>query len=145
MSEQNVEVVRRFIGNVDLAAVARDDEAWAARLEETGGRFRPGFEFVAHAPAGLVEGRGLGEYRAQLLDWIEPWETYMPRIEELIDLGDRVVVLGQDWGRLRGAEAEVEGPKGLVIYSFDANEIVGVELFFDREQGRRAAGLDGEL
>ena len=142
MSEENVDVVRRFIGDADLAAVARDDKAWAARLEETEGRFGPGFEFVAHAPAGLIGGRGLDDYRAQLLDWIEPWETYTPRIEELIDLGDRVVVLGQDRGRLRGAGAEVEGPKGVVIYSFEGDEVVGIELYFDREQGMRAAGLE---
>ncbi len=142
MSQPNVETVRRFIGDEDLAAIARDDEAWAAHLAQAGARFRPGFEFVAHTPAGPVEGRGLDEYRAQLLDWLEPWETYTLGIEELIDLSDRVVVIGQDRGTVRGAGGEVEGPKGTVLYDFEGSEIARIELYFDRAEGRRAAGLD---
>jgi hypothetical protein len=34
VSEQNVELVRGQIGDVDLARVLRDDEAWAGRLAD---------------------------------------------------------------------------------------------------------------
>jgi ketosteroid isomerase-like protein len=75
------------------------------------------------------------------LDWIEPWETYQPNIEQIIDLGDRVVVLGRDHGRIKRADHNIEGPKGLVLYHFDAGRVTRVEYYFDRDQGVRAVGV----
>jgi ketosteroid isomerase-like protein len=143
MSQENVELVRRQIGDVDLARVLRDDEAWAARLAEIAPHFKPNFEFVVLAAEGdRVTGRGFDEFRVRFLDWIEPWDTYQPNIERVLDLGDRVVVLGRDRGRMRSTERDIEGPQGLVLYSFEAGKVACVEYYFDRDEGLRAAGLD---
>jgi hypothetical protein len=139
---ENVELVRRQIGDVDLAAVLRDDEAWAARVAEIEAGFEADFEFVVRGPGEPVTGRGFEEWRTLFLDWIEPWETYRPGIEEIRDLGERVVVLGQDRGRMKGMDREIEGPKGLVLYTLQAGKIAGIEYFFDRGEGLKAAGLD---
>jgi hypothetical protein len=141
MSRENVELVRRQIGDVDLAAVLRDDAAWAARLAEIEPYFDEDFEFVVVTPGQPTSGRGFAEYRVLFLDWIQPWETYRPKIEKIIDLGERVAVLGQDRGRMKGMDREIEGPKGLVLYSFKASKVTRVEYYFDREEGLRAAGL----
>src|SRR3954470_18564654 len=118
MSKQNVDLVRRQIGDVDLARVLRDDQAWAARLSEIEAGFEKDFELVVVAPGEPTTGSGFGEFRALFLDWIEPWDMYQPEIEQTFDLGDRVVVLGRDRGRLKGTDSEIEGPKGLVHYYF---------------------------
>src|SRR4051812_9552875 len=101
MSQENVEIVRRQVGTADWAVAARNDEAWRAKLADFGDDFAEEFEFEVFAPAGSVSGKGFDEYRRRFLDWMEPWETYTPGIEEIIDLGDRVVVLGRDRGRMK--------------------------------------------
>lgn len=141
MSKDNVELVREQIGDVDLAAVLRDDEAWAARLSKIEPHFMDDFEFVVVVPGEPVTGKGFDEFRARFLDWIEPWETYQPNIEQILDLEDRVVVFGRDRGRVKGTDRDIEGPKGLVLYHFDAGWVTRVEYYFDRDEGLRAAGL----
>jgi ketosteroid isomerase-like protein len=103
--------VRTQIGDVALARVLRDDDAWAARLADIDSFFMDDFEFVVRVPGEPVTGKGFEEFRAGFLDWIEPWDTYLPKIEEILDLGDRVVVLGATaggsgapTGRSRGRE-----------------------------------------
>jgi ketosteroid isomerase-like protein len=141
VSQEAVEVVRRQIGDVDLARVLRDDRAWAERLAEIEPHFEPDFEFVVFVPGNPETGRGFEEFRARFLDWVEPWETYRPNIEDILDLGDRVVVLGRDRGRMRGMDSEIEGPKGLVLYEFDGGRVSRVEYYFDRDEGLRKAGV----
>lgn len=142
MSEANVELIRRQIGQGDLAAVLRDDAAWADLLSEITPFFSPDFEFLVRGHgAVLARGSGFAEYRSRFLDWIEPWETYRPRIEKIIDLGDRVVVLGMDSGRMKTMDQEIQGAKGLVLYTFAAGKVIRIEYFFEREEGLAAAGL----
>ena len=143
MSQENIELVRRQIGEDDLAQVIRDDALWAARRAAIEEGFDEDFEFVVHVPGEPVSGRGFADFRAQFLDWMEPFETYEPNIEEIIDLGDRVVVLGKDRGRIKGADRDVDGPKGLVLYRFASGKVAQIEYFFDRTAGLRAAGLPG--
>lgn len=142
MAQSNVDLVRTQIGDVDLARVLRDDDAWAARLSDIESFFTHDFEFVVRVPGEPVTGTGFEEFRARFLDWIEPWETYWPNIEQILDLGDRVVVLGRDRGRIRGTDQDIEGPKGLVLYHFEAGRVARVEYYFDREEGLRAAGVN---
>jgi ketosteroid isomerase-like protein len=141
MSQDNVDLVRRQIGDADLAAILRDDEAWATWLAEIGPSFVEDFKFVVHVPGEPVVGNGFREYRERFVDWIEPLETYFPHIEEVFDLGDRVLVLGRDSGRMRGSDREIESPKGGVLYSFERGKVSKVEYFFNRAEALEAAGL----
>lgn len=141
MSAENVELVTRQIGDVDLALVIRDEAAWAERMDAIAPRFATDFELVVYVPGEPVRGRGLEEFRTLFTEWLEPWETYEPGIEEIVDLDERVVVLGVDRGTMRSMEQAVEGPKGLVLYTFEDREVVRIEYFFDRDQGLRAAGI----
>jgi ketosteroid isomerase-like protein len=141
VAKANVDLVRKQIGDVDLARVLRDDDAWAARLADIDSFFMDDFEFVVRVPGEPVTGKGFEEFRAGFLDWIEPWDTYLPKIDEILDLGDRVVVLGRDRGRIRGSDGEIEGPRGLVLYHFKEGIVARVEYYFDRDEGLRAAGI----
>src|SRR5438477_2467803 len=58
VSEQNVELVRRQIGDVDLAQALRDNDAWASRLADIESFFKDDFEFVVAVPGEPVTGRG---------------------------------------------------------------------------------------
>ena len=89
-----------------------------------------------------MTGKGFDEFCARFLDWIEPWETYQPSIEQILDLEDRVVVFGRDRGRVKGTDREIGGPQGLVLYRFDAGRVTRVEYYFDRDEGLRASGLN---
>jgi hypothetical protein len=142
MSAENVDLIKRHIGDVDLAHVIRDDDAWNARMSEVRSGFAEDFEFVAYFPGKPVRGAGFAEFRTQFLEWIEPWETYEPGIEEIIDLDVRAVVLGIDRGTMRGMDRPVEGPRGLVLYTFDRGKVIRVEYYLDRGEGMRAAGID---
>jgi len=89
VAKANVDLVRKQIGDVDLARVLRDDDAWAARLADIDSFFMDDFEFVVRVPGEPVTGKGFEEFRARFVDWIEPWDTYLPKIEQILDLGDR--------------------------------------------------------
>ena len=140
MSQENVELIRRQIGGVELSTVVADDALWAARLAEIEYGFHEDFEFVVFVPGEPVVGHGFAEWREQFREWAEPWESYMPDIEKIVDLGDRLVVLGTDRGRLRGAGQDVE-TSGLVQYLFEDGKVARVEYYLDRAEGLRAAGL----
>jgi ketosteroid isomerase-like protein len=140
VSRENVELIRRQIGDVDLVEVIRSDELWAERLAEIDEGFEEDFEFVVTVPGEPVVGHGFAEWREQFLEWTGPWESYEPKIEEIIDLGDRVVVLGTDSGRMKDMNRRVQ-TTGLVLYRFAGGRVARVEYYFDRQEGLRAAGL----
>jgi ketosteroid isomerase-like protein len=74
------------------------------------------------------------------LDWLNPWATYYNRVDELIDAGDRVVVLVRNRGRRHDMEAEVEIITASV-WEFRDGRIVRAEFFGDRAEALEAAGL----
>jgi ketosteroid isomerase-like protein len=139
--KRNVDVVREHIGDVDLAAILRDDDAWAARLADIEPHFAADFEFVARVPGTPIRGRGFVEFREMFLDWIEPWAAYRPSIAEIVDLGDRVVVFGRDRGTMKHTGQEVDGPRGMVLYHFGDGRVTRIEYWFNRDAGRAAVGL----
>ena len=144
MSEENLELVRGFYPppDVDIAELFRDDAAFAGMLEA----FRPlltnDFESVM---VGAVLGQprtysGLEGLRQNWLDWLEPWATYRTTIEELIDAGDRVVLLLRDHGRRKDMDEEVE-LIGASICTIRDGKVARWEDFADRNQALKAAGL----
>jgi ketosteroid isomerase-like protein len=96
---------------------------------------------VARSQAGLdmervYRGRD-GAARA-LETWLDAWVEYRMETHELIDLGDRVVVLSQQFGRGKESGAEVETPHATVI-TFEQGWAIRVELYWDWEEAEHAA------
>ena len=72
--------------------------------------------------------------------WEETWEAYRFDVEQLVDAGDKVVLLYRQFGRGRGSGVEVEECAGWV-YTLQDGKIVRVEMLPDQATALRAAGV----
>lgn len=145
MSQANVELVLAFRDppDVDLVRVLRDDDLWAAKTVLLASLFHPDFEYVvAGLPGGEEIATGIDGVRAGFLDWMTPWATYRSEVEEAIDLGDRVLLLVRNFGRLKGSTEEVTITSAN-IWTVRDSKIARAEFFTTRDDALKAAGLTG--
>src|SRR5437870_686974 len=110
MSGENVELVRSFHPalDVDLARIYREDSRWAVAAAALAPHLAQDFRCVARGYLDF-EGEsfaGLAGLRYLWLEWLTPWTSYRAEVEEVIDLGDDVLVLVRDFGRRAGATGE---------------------------------------
>jgi ketosteroid isomerase-like protein len=144
MSQENVELVRSLqpSSDTDLVALFRDDATATALMEALSPFFHEDFEIVAPTfVAGQgVRFTGLEGLRAGWLDWLDPWESYRVEIEDVIDVGDEVVVLPRDYGRRPGMALEV-GVMGAAVWTVRDGKIARVAFYLNRSEGLEAAGL----
>ena len=129
MSRENVELVRTVV------------EGWAR------GDFRAGadlfdaeFEWKQRPDAvepGSHRGASVGPALRELF---EVWENYRIEAEELIDAGDRVVVVGRARGTARGSGMELDNSICLV-WSVRDGKLAGFETVRDRGAALEAVGL----
>ena len=125
---------------VDFAQVFRDDDMWAA-LGEARGAYHPEVESVR---PGLPDGKtytGLDGLRDMWLEWLAPWTRYRVEAEDVIDLGDRVLILVHAFGRLEGSQGEVENTSAS-LWTVRDRKIARVEFYVDRTEALKAAGLE---
>jgi ketosteroid isomerase-like protein len=144
VSPRNVEVLGDLMPDpeTDLAGLVRDDGQFAAIAEGLGDLLHPDLVSVPAWRGGRTAYSGIDGFREMWLDWLEPWDTYHVKVEEMIDLGDRVVVLIRDRGRRHDMDAEVELIAGSV-WTFRDGRVARVEFYGNREEVRAAAGLQG--
>ena len=109
MSQQTVELVRRLQPgpDIDLARAFRDDALAQGLLDALAPFVHPGFEAIAKTSMEHVAGTGLQGLREVWLEWLQPWAHYRVEVEDVLDAGDRAVVLARDFGRRKGSDAEV--------------------------------------
>jgi ketosteroid isomerase-like protein len=145
MSEENVEIVRRFSDLVQEgvrrhAVGSAIDECFAAGLvsshcEVRGGR-RGGAAVVG---VGNEVGReGMVEF---MRTWMEDFSDYDFEIEEIIDAGENRVVATQrqvGTGKASGAPVEMHTA---AIFKLDSRQVVRIDLFLDPAKALEAAGL----
>jgi ketosteroid isomerase-like protein len=94
--------------------------------------FSPDVEVVTalerfHGHAGVVD---------EAKRWEEMWSDYRFDVEELVDSGDKVVLLYHQLGRAKGSGIQVEERAGWV-YTLREGKIARVEMFQDRESALR--------
>ena len=75
------------------------------------------------------------------LDWLEPWASYHVQVDEMIEVGESVVVLVRDRALRHGVDVEVELISGS-LWTFRGGKIVRVEFYANREELREAVGLE---
>jgi ketosteroid isomerase-like protein len=151
VSAENVELVRRLQPGpgVDIAAMFRDERAADSLLEglaplvhpdvEVGGDI--GTERIAMTSADRgAPYAGLERLRAAWLQWLAPWATYRTEVEDVVDAGDRVVVLVRDFARVDPDAPEVS-QKGASLWTVRDGKVARAEFYADRAEGLRAAGL----
>ena len=122
MSQENVELVRRFVV-VDL------DEAMTY--------LDPG---IVWTPIDEPPTQGRDAARAYLERWEGEWDEYEAIPEDLVETGDRVVVSVRYRGRGRGSGVEV-GAVFHEVYTVREGRIVRMDEFNARSDALEAAGL----
>ena len=131
MSQQNVEIVRRFAEGWERA-----DWDGMAELAD------PNIEL--HGTVGGVEEgrvrRGVSEIRRDFESNEEIWDEHRVEIEELIDAGDRVVLFQREYQRGRSSGVELVLDAAVLVDLRDGR-IVRLQGYMDRAAALEAAGL----
>ena len=142
MSQENVELVRALIPQpgVEWSQLIRDDDNFERVREAISPFLTDDFQSVMVWPAVNRTYAGLGGFRKNWLDWLEPWATYRVTIDELIEVGERVVVLSRNYGRRKDVEGEVELIAAATL-TFKDGKIARWEDYADRDAALEAAGL----
>jgi ketosteroid isomerase-like protein len=144
VSAENVELVRSLLPgpDVDVVALFNDDSATGELMQTMAPLLDPDFESVVHFPgAEPAVGHGLHGLRAGWLDWLAPWGSYRTEIEEMIDLGDRVVAVLCDYARREQDSPEV-ALKGATVWTVRDGRVVRAEFYAGgRAEAMAAIGL----
>ena len=123
--KENVEVVRDMLEDYVRGDYEAALPAFAQSVEVVTSLER------YHGPAGVVE---------EATRWEEMWTDYRFEVEDLVDAGDKVVLLYRQVGKSKESGVEVEERAGWV-YTLREGKIARVEMFQDRETALRAAGV----
>jgi ketosteroid isomerase-like protein len=129
MSQENVETVR----GVMSAYVAGDNEAALAAFDSE-------VEFDASArPEGQVF-RGRSGVAEAMRVWTGAWADWRVEVEEIIDAGDRVLLIARQSGRGKGSGVKVELQE-FQVWTFRDGTVIHWKGFLDRDEALEAAGL----
>jgi ketosteroid isomerase-like protein len=131
MSQQNVEIVRRFC------------ECWE-RLDWDGMVELLDPDVEQHGTVGGIEERsvrhGPNEMRRGYESTEETWAEHRVEMQEIVAAGDRVVVFQREYQRGRASGVELVIDTAAIFELRDAR-IVRVQGYMDPAEARSAAGL----
>jgi ketosteroid isomerase-like protein len=122
MSQENVEIVRRFlVGDFDEALTYAD----------------PG---IVWNPGEESSTQGHDAVRASTARWKSEWDDYEVIPEEFADMGDRVVVTVRLRGRGRGSGIEIDA-RFYEVHTLRDGKIVRMDQFTKQSEALKAVGL----
>jgi uncharacterized protein len=130
MSQENVEFARRLYDAWNRHDLAASMEILAP-------------EIVIDRSESLADARiyrGRAEAEQFWNQWIETWERFRWEIEEYLDAGESVVVVGRFHGRGTASGADVQANVTQVL-TFRDRLLVRAKLFQSRSDALEAAGL----
>jgi ketosteroid isomerase-like protein len=130
MSQDNVEIVRRMYdafhaGHADKAISYFDANVLVD---------------VSNARPDVAVGKGPEHMAEVVTGWIAAFEDWNEEIEEIRDLGSRVLVLSVQRGRGKGSGVGVEAHYS-ILYDLDAGRISAVRMYRNASEALEAAGL----
>jgi ketosteroid isomerase-like protein len=131
MSQQNVEIVRRAFEAFNQGGI-----------EEALPSFAP--DIVVYA---LPEWPGPSEYRghdgtrALATEWTENFDDFEMEVRDIRDLGDSVLVLGENPVRIKGTDVPMRQPFGALFGDFRSGQIGETRFFPTWRETLEAAGL----
>ena len=130
MSQENVEVVRRMY-----------DAFHSGDADEALGHFdRDVLVDASPARPDVAIGKGREHVSAVVGSWLAAWEEWGEEIEEMRDLGSRVLVLSVQRGRAKGSGAEMEA-RFAILYDLYGGEITGMRMYATPADALEAVGL----
>jgi ketosteroid isomerase-like protein len=130
MSQENVELVRRLFDGWEQGDWAAGRDLFADECEVVFGT-----SAFPDADTYAVGRDALSAW----MRWLDAFETFAIGLEEIVDVGERVVALAWLRGRGRTSGADVDAQVG-TIFTFRDGTIVRYELV-NRRQALEAAGL----
>jgi ketosteroid isomerase-like protein len=129
MSQENVEIVQMYLDH------------WNATGEPLWAKIDPDAEFVID-PGAFVAGtyRGHEGIRELVRLTAEVFEWFRYEVDDLVDAGDLVLLLGRI--RARGVQSGATGRQhGAIVFQMRDGLIVAYRSYLDREEARAAVGL----
>jgi ketosteroid isomerase-like protein len=131
MSQENVEWVRE-----SYAAWGRGDMAAVEALSQN--RLASNFEMY---PLYLDQAyTGVEGIRSMWANAGESWEDYRSETDEVIDLGDHVLVVGRVLARGPGSGVPVDQPVAM-LWTFEGTKAVRARSFRSKAEALEAVGL----
>ena len=129
MSQENVEIVRQLYeafdrGDAEVALTYFD----AAVVMD-----------ASHRVDGRI-GHGQRELISILAEWLGAWDDWREEIEEVRDLGDRVLVTSTQRARGKGSGIEWEN-RFAMLYELQSGKITRWTIYDDLREALEAAGL----
>ena len=129
MSQENVELVRDHC----TAFLSGD---WKAALAA----YHPDAVFDATVrPEGAVY-RGREGVNEAMRVWIGAWDDWKLEVHEIVEAGDKVLLIARESGRGKGSGVEINHIV-YVLFTFRDGMIASWKGFLDRGQALEAAGL----
>jgi|SRR5579859_3527464 len=128
VSSENVEIVRRV------------HAAWARGDFSPVDAFDPQVEFETVRGVGHGVYHGLDEMRRAWREILLSYGHFRTEVEEIIDAGEKVVVLTVPVMRIKGAAAEVT-QRTAVVWTMRNGKAVRLALHSDRDEALEEAGL----
>jgi ketosteroid isomerase-like protein len=146
MSAENAELVAALQPDpdVNLVELFRDDAAWANIAEALGPIWHDDVETVFVGTGQESRNRGVDGFRHTWVEWLAPWETYRAEITRVIDCGDEVLVITDDYGRKPGMTAEVR-LVGAAVWTMREGRVAKARFYTDRQDALNDVGLDAAI
>jgi ketosteroid isomerase-like protein len=131
MSQENVEIYRRHV------AAFNDGD-----LDAMGDLVTEDFEFIPYLAASVetTTYRGPAWLRQYREDADAAWEDIQARVDEIRDLGDRVIAFGEIHGRGRGSGLGARVPLAWVA-DFHQGKMRRLQSYGNATEALEAAGL----
>jgi ketosteroid isomerase-like protein len=147
MSLENVEMVRTLQPgpDVDVAAVLADEVAAAQWIGEVIQLFAVDVEGTMRFPgmAPVIYADGIEGLADAWRDWLRSWSSYRFEVEDMLDGGDRVVVVKFGRGRQRPTAPETS-LKRAAIWTVKDGLIIKVDFNVPYEEALAAVGLTAQ-
>ncbi len=99
----------------------------------TGGLVKEDATVSFTAPSAETSRTGPEGFREGWADWLEPWQSYRIYYDDVVDRGDRVVVLVRLRGVTRHDGVEMEH-EAAGIFRFEGDQVVAMDFSLDRER-----------
>jgi ketosteroid isomerase-like protein len=133
MSQQNVEIVRGLYSE------------WAKGNFWTPELYAPDAEWHWSSAAKAVRGgaasyKGLDDIGEAMREWVTEWGWWAISADELIDAGDRVVVVRTIHASLKDGRGEVH-ERGADVITLRDGKIIRIEVFDALDEAVEAAGM----
>src|SRR6185503_6667756 len=142
MSQENVEQLRAGIEGFLAGTNESAREEMLSRIAEG---WDPEIELDAsETPVLDISGvyRGRDAVKRFWREWLAAWETIRSEYE-LVDAGDRIVMLFDM--RMRGRSTGIDVPLGKVawVFTYRGGLLIRMKLYMDQSQALKAVGLNG--